>query len=144
MYRCMGRLSDNRMYEDLLVGPANARAKLDPRVFVSLGSLTLWSGDKPRLLRRMLKRAELGADARTATSLAWAAWATANAWSLRLFLRLLVRVRNAAGRQGSALNAPLRWQLPDKRLVVRRKPLGRFEVPALAIDAAAGRASLPS
>jgi glycosyltransferase involved in cell wall biosynthesis len=144
MYRCMGRLSENRRYEDLLQAHSRAPAKLDPRVFVSLGSLTLWSGDKPRLFRRMLKRAMLRPDARTATNLAWAAWATTSPGSLRMFLRLLVRARNSGRRGRGRSDGPLRWELPDRRLVARRRATELFDVPALATEAAAGRASLPS
>src|SRR5437763_9785933 len=68
MYRCRQRLEGHRGYDDLLHEPTE-RAKLDPRVFISIGSRGLWSGGKPRLLRRLVERGELGFDFRTLSAL---------------------------------------------------------------------------
>jgi glycosyltransferase involved in cell wall biosynthesis len=116
MYRSMARLGENRGYDDLLEGTGPNSSKLDPRVFISLGSLALWSGGKPRLLRRVMSRANLGFDMRSVTALVWAGWASASPASLRLFLRLLVRVRNARTVKGVTTAEPLRWRLPDRRV----------------------------
>lgn len=116
MYRSMARLEQNRPYDDLLdVGPSSE--KLDPRVFISLGSLLLWTGRRPHLLRRMLARANLRPDLKTATSLAWVAWASASPVTLRMFIRFLVRARHAATRVGTRGDQPIRWGLPNRGLI---------------------------
>jgi hypothetical protein len=61
-YRAAARLEQNRSYEDLLAGRPNDD-RLDPRVFVSLGAMTLWAGGKPRAFGRMLRRGRLSLDA---------------------------------------------------------------------------------
>lgn len=121
MYRSMARLGEHRGYDDLLVATDPASRKLDPRVFISLGSLVLWSGGRPRLLRRLLSRAQLGLDLKSAAAVVWAGWASASPASLRLFLRLLVRARNGFGAGAEASSEPMRWQLPDKRLIRARE-----------------------
>lgn len=68
--------------------------KFDPRVFIALGSLQLWAGSRPRLFRRLLSRARLSFDARSASAIVWTAWATTSPSSLRSFLKFLLRWRN--------------------------------------------------
>jgi hypothetical protein len=80
--------------------PAGAApATPPPFVFVLAGSPLLWAGERPLVLRRMLRRAELRPDAATARALLWAAWADASPRTLRLALRARLALRNlAAGR----------------------------------------------
>ena len=113
MYRSMDRLGEHRSYDDLLHGVEPVARKLDPRVFISLGSLVLWSGGKPKLLGRLLRRGRLGLNFRTAAAIGWSAWAAVNPDSLRLFLRLIVRMRNLSSAVAVASADPVRWQLPD-------------------------------
>ena len=120
MYRCMGRLDEQRGYDDLL--GAHADAKIDPRVFISLGSLYLWAGSKPRMFRRLLRRGRLGADLRTASALVWTAWASASPSTLRGFLRVLHRIRNASASVDSDVAVPVRWKPPEQPLI---SPAGR-------------------
>ena len=109
MYRSSDRLERNQSYDDLLTSRRRPDAKLDPRVFISLGSMVLWSGGKPRLFRRLLSRAKLSLDFRTIAALAWTAWASSSPGSLRAFLRVLLVTRNfrAAGRLHS--DEPVVW-----------------------------------
>lgn len=115
MYRAMQRLADHRNYDDLLANPKPPASKLDPRVFVSLGSLILWSGGKPRLLRRLLRRGRIGADLRSTEAIMWAGWASASPGSLRAFLKLLVKLRNAIGSMSAPSTKPLAWHPPSGR-----------------------------
>lgn len=120
MYRSMTRLEQNRPYDDLLDnGPSSE--KLDPRVFISLGSLVLWAGGKPHLLRRMLARAKLRLDAKTATSLVWASWASLSPATLRMFIRFLVRSRHSLTAVRGRPDRPVRWNLPNRRLIGSRE-----------------------
>ena len=116
MYRSMERLKQNQPYDDLLdSGPSSE--KLDPRVFISLGSLVLWTGRKPHLLRRMLARAKLRPNLKTATSLVWTTWASVSPATLRMFIRFLVRARHSASRVGTRHDQPIRWSLPNRHLI---------------------------
>jgi glycosyltransferase involved in cell wall biosynthesis len=87
---------------------ANPR-KLHPRVFIALGSLTLWSGGRPRLFRRFLSRANLSWNIWTANALIWTAWASASPSTLRLFLMMLLRMRNLLT-IGMPTDRPVRWR----------------------------------
>jgi glycosyltransferase involved in cell wall biosynthesis len=88
--------------------------KVDPRVFIAMGSVRLWAGRKPRLFRRFLERADMSPDLRTASALIWTAWASLSPSTLRLFLLFLLRTRNrlAAGRVPT--DRPLLWHPLDR------------------------------
>lgn len=110
MYRCMARLDRGETYEDLLAESQDRQtSRVDPRVFVSAGSRTLWPGGRPMLLGRLVKRGKLGFDIRTASTLAWTAWAAASPRSLRALLRMLLRSRNARARKALSSAEPLHW-----------------------------------
>jgi glycosyltransferase involved in cell wall biosynthesis len=111
MYRSMDRRSEYGDYEDFLETAKVGDGPIDPRVFVSLGSLVLWAGGKPRLFRQLLRKARLRPDFRTMTSLVWAGWATLSPATLRLFLRVLVRGRNLSARS-AATDVPVSWSPP--------------------------------
>src|SRR5207249_4377384 len=75
MYNSIARLEQRRGYDDLLQISAKP-ARVDPRVFISLGSVVLWSGDRPRFFGRLLKRGKLAADFPTVSTLVWTSWAS--------------------------------------------------------------------
>jgi hypothetical protein len=111
MYRCMGRLDEGLAYDDLLDRKSND--KLDPRVFISLGSIQLWSKGRPRLLRRLLERGKLGFNLRTASAICWTALASLSPSALRTLLSLVHRIRSQdAGATGST--TPIVWK-PSQR-----------------------------
>jgi hypothetical protein len=120
MYRCLARIEQGRSYDDLMAEDKPGR--VDPRVFVSTGSRTLWAGGRPRVLGRVLRRAKLGVDFVSASTLIWAAWASVSPGSLRAFLRLLLQSRNSRARDLLSSASPLRWwpggttspSLPDR------------------------------
>jgi glycosyltransferase involved in cell wall biosynthesis len=94
MYRSLARLKQGKSYDDLLDDDSEKVTKLDPWVFVSLGSVMLWAGGKPRLFRRLLRKGKLSFDFRTLSAMAWTAWASFNPSSLRAMLLLLLKARN--------------------------------------------------
>ncbi len=98
MFRSVERLKRGEQYDDLLCEFVADGRKVNPRVFVSLGSQMLWAGGRPRLFRRMLQRANLKLDLNTILSATWTAWASASPQTLRSFLRLLVASRNLMAR----------------------------------------------
>jgi glycosyltransferase involved in cell wall biosynthesis len=120
MYRAIARLGENQGYEDLLVGAQPSTRKLDPRVFISLGSLVLWAGGKPRLLTRLIRHGELALNLRTLSAIVWTAWADVSPSSLRAFLGLIVRARNLAARSASN-TSPVRWSPPRHLVAGKRK-----------------------
>lgn len=116
MYRSVERLKDRGSYDGLLRDRDTAPERVDPRVFVSLGSLVLWAGGRPRLVKRLWWKARLGFDMRTAGAAGWAVWAAIAPSTLRSFLRLVAAVRNAAAGEVPA-GGPIEWFTP--------RPVGR-------------------
>jgi hypothetical protein len=108
MYRCVESLRSTGSYEKLL-GEKGRAERVDPRVFISLGSLTLWSKGRPRLFHRLLKRGDIQLNARSLAALAWTAWAEISPGSLRAVLDMLVRIRNRVGRGELSLHEPIAW-----------------------------------
>jgi glycosyltransferase involved in cell wall biosynthesis len=117
MYRAMDRLSADGSYEPILSSPQGPGEGLDPRVFIALGSLELWSGTRPRVLRRLLRRADLAFNFRTLSALVWASWAEISPSSLRAFLQLLVEARNWAGTAKIPHSHAVDWTPPNKQLL---------------------------
>jgi glycosyltransferase involved in cell wall biosynthesis len=110
-YQVVDRARRGGDYDDLLRQPAPAEAKrIDPRVFVSLGGLALSAGERPKLIRRFLQRANIAFDGRTALSIAWLAWASASPSTLRKFMNWRSRIRNAAVRGVGQTTEPIEWK----------------------------------
>jgi glycosyltransferase involved in cell wall biosynthesis len=114
MYRSADRLGGNQDYDDLLKNSGETR-KVDPRVYISLGSQLLWAGGKPRFFRRMLNNAELAPDFRTLSALVWTAWASFEPRSLRAFLRALLLVRNVRAALKIRIDGPVAWPIGSSR-----------------------------
>ncbi|MEO8453662.1 MAG: glycosyltransferase [Sphingomicrobium sp.] len=111
MYRAVARLEQGHSYDDLLRSHSRP-TRVDPRVFISAGSIVLWSGGRPRLFGRLLKRGRLRLDMRTVSALVWTAWAATSPSSLRAFMGLLLRLRNRRSKNIVTGAAPLRWSPP--------------------------------
>ncbi len=109
MYRCLARFNRGEAYDDLLESRERKPTRVDPRVFISAGSRTLWPGGRPMLLGRFLRRGKLGFNARTASTFVWTVWASVSPGSLRAFLRLLLRQRNVRARHVASAREPVRW-----------------------------------
>lgn len=109
MYRSLARLKQGQSYDDLLDADSDKGTKLDPWVFVSLGSVMLWSGGKPRLFRRLLRNGKLSFDFRTLSAAVWTAWASFSPSSLRLFLLLLLKARNRFAFVTVPTDEPIIW-----------------------------------
>lgn len=112
MYRSTVRLGRHQPYDDLLRSAGNESDKVDPRVFISLGSQQLWAGGRPRLFRRLLKRGNLSLDFHSLTALVWTAWASLEPRSLRTFLRSLLVARNLGASLMVRPNGPVQWVGP--------------------------------
>jgi glycosyltransferase involved in cell wall biosynthesis len=111
MYRSVARLEEGRSYDDLLQNRRHP-TRVDPRVFISAGSIILWSGGRPRFFGRLLKRGKLDLNFRTLSALVWTGWASLNPSTLRGFMSLLLRVRNRLAERKVSTSVPLRWSPP--------------------------------
>jgi glycosyltransferase involved in cell wall biosynthesis len=109
MYRARARLEHNLPYDEAPGSREVSGAKLDPRVFISLGSIKLWTGRRPHFFKRLLKRGNLGLNFPTASALVWTAWARLEPRSLRGFLRLLLRIRNLRASLAIRSDEPIEW-----------------------------------
>ena len=112
MFACRKMHERGENYASLL-GPEGraAPAKLKPETFISLGSITLWSGLRPRTLIQLLKSADLRADMGSIRALGWATWALTSPGSLRSWLRLRLRMKNKTARQELAGQRVCEWRL---------------------------------
>ena len=116
MYRCLDRLALGQSYEDVLEQQVPPDGKFDPRVFISLGAISLWAGQKPNLLRRLLERGRLSLDFASASALVWTAWASTSPRTLRRFLLLLVRILNFNAKRRGIGVEPVEWSPVAKRV----------------------------
>ena len=115
MYRARERVEDGFDYDDLLQRPHEPGDKLDPRVFRSVGSITLWSGGQPRVLMRLLERGDLRCNLRTAMEIVWTAWASLHPQTLRAFMRLLLLARSVCASLLVRTDRPVLWAGPALR-----------------------------
>jgi glycosyltransferase involved in cell wall biosynthesis len=109
MYRARARLEQGRSYDDLLEPAAGGTGRVDPRVFVSLGSIILWAGGRPRLFTRLLRGGELGFDRWSLAALSWTAWASLEPRSLRAFIRMLLLWRRVHASFALRIDGPVPW-----------------------------------
>jgi len=151
MYRARARLEQGRSYDDLLSSVLGDDRKVSPQVFVSLGSITLWAGGRPRLFRRLLRRGALKVDRRSLAALVWTAWASAQPHSLRAFIRTLLFGRKLRSRN-VPISGPIFWPAEPTVVPAHAAPQGGqsrhravkivYPVnPAAALSAAARRRS---
>lgn len=102
--------SVDRMYR--AVSPAMKpprRGRIAPRVFLSLGSTTLWAGGRPRVLRSLLKRGDVAADLESLAILAWGLWALISPGTLRTCLRWAGQLRDAVAARRLPEGGFVRW-----------------------------------
>lgn len=93
-YRAIDRFESSKDYEKALDARDTDRRKLDPRVFIALGSMRLWAHKDPRLFLRCLETADISFNLRSACALVWTAWASISPSTLRGFMMLLLKTRN--------------------------------------------------
>lgn len=98
-----------KSYEHILGREVVPRERVDPRVFISVGTLSLWAKSEVRLFGRLLHRGRLSLNRRTLAAIVWTAWAGLSPASLREFLQLFSRFRNALVRKPPA-GGEVSWQ----------------------------------
>lgn len=95
-----------------MLGLGPRKDRIDPSVFIALGSVILWSGARPRLFHRCVQRASLALNWRSFTALVWTGWAAVSPRSLRAFLRGILAIRNFLAT----------WRLRSNEMVVWTRP----------------------
>ena len=112
-YRAISRLRATNSYDDVLSndGPADTD-RIDPRVFVSLGSLALWAQKRPRILSRFLRRARFRFDLATAISAVWVSWASVSPGTLRGVMNMASSLRGLDPRRQVSVDQPVEWLSP--------------------------------
>lgn len=141
MYRCRQRLEQQRAYDDLLEEPAERDARVDPRVFISIGSMALWSGGKPRLFRRLIEGGNLRLDLRTLSALVWTAWASIEPRSLRTFIRSLLLARRLRASYTVKTSGPVTWTAPSFPRDPMSAVMAPHDRPSMAAQKVSGRAT---
>jgi hypothetical protein len=112
MFRCRRVLERGESYDHLLTKPRERSRRLDPNTFLSLGSISLWSGVRPGTLQRLLKRGHLRLDWVSARALVWAVWAAASPRTLRFVMRQRLRVKHKHVQKQLAGRTVCEWR-PD-------------------------------
>ena len=112
-YRSIAMARQGQPYDLLLRnGRRDNGQRVDPRVFVSLGLLSLWSDQRPSFVRRFLRRARLRFDAATMVAIVWLSWARVSPGTVRIVMNLLSRYRNSAVNPPPPLDEPFEWRIP--------------------------------
>jgi len=128
MYRARARLDQGQSYEDLLHSALPGDRKVSPQVFISLGSIVLWAGGRPRLFKRLLARGALGFDRRSLAALVWTAWGSVEPHSLRAFIRLLLLGRKVRTGHVAQTSGPIPWPAPRNAVGRPAAPMQRRQV----------------
>ena len=122
-YRCLQRLNHGRDYEDILADPVPRDGKIDPRSYISLGSVILWAGGRPSLFGRLLRRGRLSPNVASLSAIVWTAWASLSPATLRQFILVLARIRNAVAKQRIRSSAPFPWRRQSDDMGSKRRPV---------------------
>jgi len=93
-FRCLAALERGEDYEPLIAAFDPGRDhKIRPEVFRAIGSIQLWSGRRPVILRRLVRKAELGFNKRSLLAFAWCLACKLAPATLRLALKARAHAR---------------------------------------------------
>ena len=115
MYRAAGHHWRGADHGPLLGARRGPGERLNPLTFVARGSIRLWSGRRPHVLRAMLRRARLRPNLVSLQALVWATWALVSPASLRWFIRRLIELRNRRARRLLAGRSVVEWRPRQSR-----------------------------
>jgi glycosyltransferase involved in cell wall biosynthesis len=111
MFSSLDALAQGGSYEPLVTRSGEgAPARVRPMTFVSINSNRLWAGERPLLLRRLLRRGRLRPDVETALTLGWASLAAVSPGTLRLLLKGLMRLRGFRARRAVRPGEVYEWR----------------------------------
>jgi len=83
---------------------------LRPETLRAVGSLRLWSGGRPGILRKLLKSRALGWNLNSIKVVAWAAWGAASPGTLRASMRFASALRARVSRRRVGNTSTVEWQ----------------------------------
>lgn len=83
---------------------------LRPETLRAVGSLRLWSGGRPGVLRDLLRSRALGWNMNAARTIAWAMWGAVSPGTLRASIRLVDRLRTRTTRRDSGDANMVEWR----------------------------------
>ena len=109
MYDCLAAYRKGQDYTALLESGA-LPGKLDPRVFLSGGSASVWAGRRPGVFGPMLTAGRLRPRPRDVALLGWAAAAEVSPRALRFLMRNLLALRNRRARQRLSGTDIIEWR----------------------------------
>lgn len=109
MYDCLAVYRRGEDYAPLLTQDRRD-GRLDPRVFLSGGSSSLWAGRRPGVLGPMLRTGRLRLRPRDAALLVWATAAEISPRALRFAMRSLLALRNRRSRRRLAKVEIIEWR----------------------------------
>ena len=104
--------SMDAMYRALMPAQPASGARLLPDAFLPGAAMRVWTGQRPRLFRRLLKRAAFGADLQSVRMLVWAGWADLNPRGLRFALKMILAVRNRIAARRLRGRTVIEWRPP--------------------------------
>jgi glycosyltransferase involved in cell wall biosynthesis len=110
--RCLAERRVGRDYTHMLLdGDGDyPRGRATPAALHSQGALRLWSGQRPGILRALLRSRSAGMSPAALPILLWAAWGSVSPGSLRLAMRGLVRARDWAATIRIKDGRPREWR----------------------------------
>jgi glycosyltransferase involved in cell wall biosynthesis len=121
-YRSAAALNRNDAYDDILANPSRLEERrVDPRVFLSLGLLALWSGRRPTSFAHVVHRARLRFDVATISTILWLCWVKVAPGTVRHFMNGISRFRNVRARSKLAGKAAVEWQPAPGPLATRSR-----------------------
>jgi GT2 family glycosyltransferase len=114
-YRAIATLRHNRDYSSVLSdGRPSDHDRLDPRVFLSLGLLSLWSDQRPSFVRRFLRRARLKPNGATMIAIVWLFLARLSPNTVRTIMNLRSQLSNAAIKSQLLTDEAVEWHVPNR------------------------------
>ena len=100
----------DRMARAFEPGTSTSSPRIAPSAFRHIGATLLWSGGRPRLLGRVLRRARLGLNRESLGLLGWAAAAQVAPGPLRAALRVRLAAGNRRARRRLSGRELVQWR----------------------------------
>lgn len=115
MYRSVEDYMNCGIYPRRFPPASGPQTRLQPETYFGRGSVQVWAGHRPRIFKRLLRRADLRLDLVSIAVLGWSLWATLNVASLRLFLRGVMRLQRVGLARRLQRRTYVEWNPADAR-----------------------------
>lgn len=108
--RCLAERRAGRDYTNLLEAGGPEDVDASAGALRLLGALRLWSGQRPGILRTLLRNRSVRLSPAAGLVILWASWGSVSPGSLRLLLRGLIRARDRAASTRVKGARPREWR----------------------------------